>query len=251
MNLTSLKSMKNDGKKITILTCYDASFAKILESINIHALLVGDSLGMFIKGDVNTHNVTLDDMIYHTRAVAEGAKSTFIISDLPIHTYENNNLAYTSATALTEVGADMVKLEGGASIAPVVQYLKAKGIKVCGHIGFMPQFTQGMNHTQIEEALKKALETIIEDASVLEKSGVDMLVLSSIPENIAKEITQTISIPTIGFHSGKSCDGEVFILYDLLMKSDTSHDLYLNDSLQSNKSIDVKDLLLRSIKNHS
>jgi 3-methyl-2-oxobutanoate hydroxymethyltransferase len=108
-----------------------------------------------------------------------------------------------------------------------------------------------MNHTQIEEALKKALETIIEDASVLEKSGVDMLVLSSIPENIAKEITQTISIPTIGFHSGKSCDGEVFILYDLLMKSDTSHDLYLNDSLQSNKSIDVKDLLLRSIKNHS
>jgi 3-methyl-2-oxobutanoate hydroxymethyltransferase len=243
--------MKNDGKKITILTCYDASFAKILESINIHALLVGDSLGMFIKGDVNTHNVSLDDMIYHTRAVAAGAKSTFIISDLPIHTYENNNLAYKSALALIEVGADMVKLEGGASIAPVVQYLKAKGIKVCGHIGFMPQFTQGMNHTQIEEALKKALETIIEDASVLEKSGVDMLVLSSIPENIAKEITQTISIPTIGFHSGKSCDGEVFILYDLLMKSDTSHDLYLNDSLQSNKSIDVKDLLLRSIKNHS
>lgn len=251
MNLTSLKSMKNDGKKITILTCYDASFAKILESINIHALLVGDSLGMFIKGDVNTHNVSLDDMIYHTRAVAAGAKSTFIISDLPIHTYENNNLAYKSAIALIEVGANMVKLEGGASIAPVVQYLKAKGIKVCGHIGFMPQFTQGMNHTQIEEALKKALETIIEDASVLEKSGVDMLVLSSIPENIAKEITQTISIPTIGFHSGKSCDGEVFILYDLLMKSDTSHDLYLNDSLQSNKSIDVKDLLLRSIKNHS
>lgn len=251
MNLTSLKSMKNDGKKITILTCYDASFAKILESINIHALLVGDSLGMFIKGDVNTHNVSLDDMIYHTRAVAAGAKSTFIISDLPIHTYENNNLAYKSALALIEVGANMVKLEGGASIAPVVQYLKAKGIKVCGHIGFMPQFTQGMNHTQIEEALKKALETIIEDASVLEKSGVDMLVLSSIPEKIAKEITQTISIPTIGFHSGKSCDGEVFILYDLLMKSDTSHDLYLNDSLQSNKSIDVKDLLLRSIKNHS
>ena len=96
MNLTSLKSMKNSGKKITMLTCYDASFAKILESINVHALLVGDSLGMFIKGDINTHNVSLNDMIYHTRAVARGAKSTFIISDLPIHTYENNHLAYES-----------------------------------------------------------------------------------------------------------------------------------------------------------
>jgi len=251
MNLTSLKSMKNSGKKITMLTCYDASFAKILESINVHALLVGDSLGMFIKGDINTHNVSLNDMIYHTRAVAQGAKSTFIISDLPIHTYENNDLAYKSALALIEVGANMVKLEGGSSIAPVVQHLKAKDIKVCGHIGFMPQFTQGLNHAQIEDAMKKALETIVEDANVLERSGVDMLVLSSIPESIAKKITQTISIPTIGFHSGKACDGEVFILYDLLMNSDTSHDLYLNDSLQSNKSIDVKDLLLKSIKNHS
>jgi 3-methyl-2-oxobutanoate hydroxymethyltransferase len=115
----------------------------------------------------------------------------------------------------------------------------------------MPQFTQGMNHTQIENALQKALVTIIEDANVLERSGVDMLVLSSIPESIAKEITQTLSIPTIGFHSGKACDGEVFILYDLLINSDTSHDLYLNDSLQSNKAIDIKDFLLRSIKNHS
>lgn len=251
MNLTSLKSMKNGDKKITMLTCYDASFAKILESINVDALLVGDSLGMFIKGDINTHNVSLNDMIYHTRAVARGAKSTFIISDLPIHTYENNHLAYESALALIKVGASMVKLEGGASIAPVVQHLKAKDINVCGHIGFMPQFTQGMNHTQIEDAMKKALETITEDASELERSGVDMLVLSSIPESIAKKITQTISIPSIGFHSGKACDGEVFILYDLLMNSDTSHDLYLNDSLQANKSINVKDLLLKSIKNHS
>jgi 3-methyl-2-oxobutanoate hydroxymethyltransferase len=251
MNLTSLKSMKNNGKKITMLTCYDASFAKILESIGVHALLVGDSLGMFIKGDINTHNVSLNDMMYHTRAVARGAKSTFILSDLPIHTYDDNDLAYTSALALVEAGANMVKLEGGTSIAPVVQHLKANDIKVCGHIGFMPQFTQGLNHTQIEDSMKKALETIIEDAIVLERSGVDMLVLSSIPENIAKKITQMISIPTIGFHSGKTCDGEVFILYDLLMNSDTSYDLYLNDSLQSNKSIDVKDLLLRSIKNHS
>jgi len=251
MNLTSLKSMKNSSKKIIMLTCYDASFAKIIESIDVHAILVGDSLGVFIKGDINTHNVSLNDMIYHTRAVARGAKSTFIISDLPIHTYENNDHAYKSARALIEVGANMVKLEGGSSIAPIVQHLKAKNIKVCGHIGFMPQFTQAMSHTQIEDEMRKALETIIEDASELERSGVDILVLSSIPESLAKKITQTISIPTIGFHSGKACDGEVFILYDLLMNSNTSHDHYLNDWLQSNKSINVKDLILKSIKNHS
>jgi 3-methyl-2-oxobutanoate hydroxymethyltransferase len=190
-------------------------------------------------------------MIYHTRAVARGAKSSFIISDLPIHTYENNDLAYKSAIALIEVGAHMVKLEGGVSKAPIIQHLKAKDIKVCGHIGFMPQFTQNMNHIQIRDDMKKALETIIEDANILERSGVDMLVLSSIPEDIAKKITQTISIPTIGFHSGKSCDGEVYILYDLLMKSDKSCDLYFNDSIQSNQSIDIKELLIKSIKKHS
>jgi 3-methyl-2-oxobutanoate hydroxymethyltransferase len=130
MNLTSLKSMKNSGKKITMLTCYDASFANLLESINVNALLVGDSLGMFIKGEDNTHDVSLNDMIYHTQAVARGVKSTFIISDLPINTYETHDLAYKNASALIESGADMVKLEGGASLASVVQFLKAKDIKV-------------------------------------------------------------------------------------------------------------------------
>ena len=251
MNLTSLKSMKNSGKKITILTCYDASFASLLESINVNALLVGDSLGMFIKGDDNTHDVSLNDMIYHTQAVARGVKSTFIISDLPINTYKTHDLAYKNALALIEAGADMVKLEGGASLASVVKFLKAKDIKVCGHIGFMPQSIKNMSHSEIDYSMKKSLETIIEDAKTLERSGIDMLVLSSVPESIAKTITEEISIPTIGFHSGKRCDGEVFILYDILMHSDSSHDLYLRDSIDLNKSIDIKELLLKFIKDHS
>ena len=251
MNLTSLKSMKNSGKKITMLTCYDASFAHLLESINVNALLVGDSLGMFIKGEDNTHDVSLNDMIYHTQAVARGVKSTFIISDLPINTYETHDLAYKNASALIEAGADMVKLEGGASLASVVQFLKTKDITMCGHIGFMPQSTKNMSHSEIDYSMKKSLETIIEDAKTLERSGIDMLVLSSVPESIAKTITQEISIPTIGFHSGKGCDGEVFILYDLLMHSDSSRDLYLRDSLRSNKSIDLKEFLLKFIKDHS
>ncbi len=251
MNLTSLKSMKNSGKKITMLTCYDASFANLLESINVNALLVGDSLGMFIKGEDNTHDVSLNDMIYHTQAVARGVKSTFIISDLPINTYETHDLAYKNASALIESGADMVKLEGGASLASVVQFLKAKDIKVCGHIGFMPQSIKNMSPSEIDYSMKKSLETIIEDAKTLERSGIDMLVLSSVPESIARTITQEISIPTIGFHSGETCDGEVFILYDLLMNSNTSQDLYLDNTTSSNKNSDTKNLLLEFIKNRS
>ena len=251
MNLTSLKSMKKSGKKIIILTCYDASFAKLLESIEVDAILVGDSLGMFIKGEANTHDVSLSDMIYHTKAVSRGTKSSFIISDLPIHTYETNDLAYKSALALIEAGADMVKLEGGASLASIVTHLKTKDIKVSGHIGYMPQSIKNMNNNEIQYALEKTLGTIIEDAKALEKSGADMLVLSSVPEDIAKRITQEISIPTIGFNSGGTCDGEVFILYDLLMNSNTSQNLYLDNTASSNKNSDIKNLLLEFIKNRS
>ena len=251
MNLTSLKSMKKSGKKIIILTCYDASFAKLLESIEVDAILVGDSLGMFIKGEANTHDVSLSDMIYHTKAVSRGTKSSFIISDLPIHTYETNDLAYKSALALIEAGAHMVKLEGGASLASIVTHLKTKDIKVCGHIGYMPQSIKNMNNNEIQYALEKTLGTIIEDAKALEKSGADMLVLSSVPEDIAKRITQEISIPTIGFNSGGTCDGEVFILYDLLMNSNTSQNLYLDNTASSNKNSDIKNLLLEFIKNRS
>ncbi|MCX7190838.1 MAG: 3-methyl-2-oxobutanoate hydroxymethyltransferase [Candidatus Methylopumilus sp.] len=243
--------MKKSGKKITILTCYDASFARLLESIEVDAILVGDSLGMFIKGEANTHDVSLSDMIYHTKAVSRGTKSSFIISDLPINTYETNDLAFKSALALIEAGAHMVKLEGGASLAPIVTHLKTKDIKVCGHIGYMPQSIKNMNSNEIQRALEKTLGTIIEDAKALEKSGADMLVLSSVPEDVAKRITQEISIPTIGFHSGGTCDGDVFILYDLLMNSNTSQDLYLDNTASSNKNTDIKNLLLEFIKNRS
>ena len=251
MNLSSFKSMKKDGKKIAILTCYDATFASLLESIGVHALLVGDSLGMVIKGDQNTHHVSLDDMIYHTKAVSRGASSSFIISDLPINTYSSNEVAYKNASALIEAGADMVKLEGGKSLAPIVKYLKAKGIQVCGHIGYMPQSVHDANNKTIQDILKKSLETILEDAKVLEKYGADMIVLSSVPEDSAKEITEALSIPTIGFHSGQDCNGEVFILHDLLINSNASHDLYVSETTSPHKTGIVKDFLLQFIKNHS
>ncbi len=251
MNLSSFKSMKRDGKKITVLTCYDATFASLLESIGVHALLVGDSLGMVIKGDQNTHHVSLDDMIYHTKAVSRGASSSFIIADLPVDTYSTNEVAYKNALALIEAGADMVKLEGGKSLAPIVKYLKAKDIQVCGHIGHMPQSVHDESNKTIQDVLKKSLETILEDARMLEESGVDMLVLSSVPEDIAKEITETVSIPTIGFHSGQLCNGEVFILHDLLINSNTPNDLYVSNVTSPHKTGIIKDFLLQFIKNHS
>jgi 3-methyl-2-oxobutanoate hydroxymethyltransferase len=145
----------------------------------------------------------------------------------------------------------MVKLEGGKSLAPIVKYLKAKGIQVCGHIGHMPQSVHDASNKTIQDVLKKSLETILEDARTLEKSGVDMLVLSSIPEDIAKAITETVSVPTIGFHSGQLCNGEVFILHDLLINSDARNDLYVSNVNAPHKTGIIKDFLLQFIKNHS
>lgn len=248
MSLELFRSMKKHGKKITILTCYDATFAGLLESISIDALLVGDSLGMVIKGQRDTRNVSLADIVYHTQAVSYGAKSTFIISDLPINTYETNELAYKSASALMEAGANMIKIEGSSSLASRIEYLNKKNIKVCGHIGLMPQSIKDINPSNIKTALEKSIKTINEDAEILEKAGADMLVLSSVPDEIAKVITKKISIPTIGFRSGKNCDGKVFILYDLLMLSDSSNDLYANEEALWNQKNIVRNLLLEFIK---
>ncbi|MSQ80603.1 MAG: 3-methyl-2-oxobutanoate hydroxymethyltransferase [Candidatus Methylopumilus sp.] len=251
MNLRSLSLMKKNGKKITMLTCYDATFASILESVGIDAILVGDSLGIVIKGDSNTHNVSLDDMLYHTKAVSQGLKSTFIISDLPIGTYKTTELAYQSALRLIEAGAHMVKLEGDTSLADTIRHLKVKGISVCAHIGLMPQNIKDCDADKIKEILKNSSEKLLEDAKALEKSGADMIVLSSISEDIAKKITLTLSIPTIGFNTGKTCDGEVFILYDLLMQPQRSHHLYLENQLSHDKINIVQDFLMQFIKDHS
>jgi 3-methyl-2-oxobutanoate hydroxymethyltransferase len=205
------------GERLVALTCYDAGFARILADSCVDILLVGDSLGMTIQGYTTTLPVTLDHMAYHTEAVARGvAGSTFIMADLPFGTYQESPAqAFASSARLLAAGANMVKLEGGAVMVDTVAFLSRRGIPVCAHLGLLPQSVNQTGYrSQARE--RQAAEQLIKDAAALEAAGAQMLVLESIPALLAAEVTNCLSIPTIGIGAGPDCDGQVMVLQDLL-----------------------------------
>jgi len=194
-------------KNIAIITCYDASFASYLSKTNCDALLVGDSLGVVIKGQPSTLEVKMSEVLYHTESVRKGAPLMPIISDMPINSFYDKNIALKNAKLLINAGADMVKIEGENDILEVVKHLSINKILVCGHIGCMPQVKKVKNLPNEELLLK---------AKKLEEAGLKMLVMSMTSELDDKTITNKLSIPTIGFRSSPFCSGEVELLYDLL-----------------------------------
>lgn len=211
MKTEELIRSKKGKEKIVMLTAYDYQMAKLLDEVGIDLILVGDSLGMVFQGMPNTKKVKMREMIYHTRAVARGTKKTPIIGDLPINTYRNPKEAIENAKKFLEVGAKGVKIEG--NLPEVVKGLIEAKIPVMGHLGLLPQTAKkyGVRGKTEEEA-----EKILKDAKELESSGVFSLVLECIPENLAKKITQSLKIPTIGIGAGKYCDGQVLVINDLL-----------------------------------
>tara|TARA_B100001778_G_scaffold255234_1_gene215318 strand:+ start:815 stop:1546 length:732 start_codon:yes stop_codon:yes gene_type:complete len=194
-------------KNIVIITCYDATFASYLSDTDCDAILVGDSLGIVIKGESSTRKVTLNEVIYHTKAVKQGAHQIPIICDMPINTYNNKKVALKNAKLLVDAGADIVKIEGDNNILEIVKYLSINKIPVCGHIGYMPQ---------LNTKLKSKNHNLLRKAKNLEEAGIKMLVLSMTKPSEDKSITQNLKIPTIGFRSSNFCNGEVEVLYDLL-----------------------------------
>ena len=194
-------------ENIAIITCYDASFASFLSKTNCDALLVGDSLGILIKGQSSTLEVKMSEVLYHTESVRKGAPLMPVISDMPINSYTNKNIALKNAKLLINAGADMVKIEGENDILEVVEYLSVNNILVCGHIGYMPQ---------VNKIKKLPKEDLLNIAINLEEAGLKMLVMSMTSESEDKTITNRLSIPTIGFRSSSLCNGEVEVLYDLL-----------------------------------
>jgi len=203
--------------KIAILTCYDASFACLFEEVKMDAVMVGDSLGMVIQGKKNTLGIRLKEVAYHVRCVRSGAPKLTIIADLPFGSYQKSKeQAYHSSVQLMNAGASMVKMEGGVLLAETVNFLTQRGISVCGHIGLTPQsvFTLGGYRVQGKE--EKAQTKILQDAKALEQAGADLLVLEAIPRVLAKQITEALSIPTIGIGAAPECSGQVLVLYDLL-----------------------------------
>lgn len=216
-NLTQFQQMTAQGEKIAMLTCYDSSFAAMLEAAGVDVILVGDSLGMVVQGHRSTLPVTLAQMIYHTECVLRGAAKTFIVADMPFGSYhESPQQALRNAAPLMAAGAQMVKLEGGRAMVETVQFLTARGIPVCAHIGLTPQSVHQFGGYRVQGKTDEAAQILLDDALSLQEAGAGMIVLEAIPAALAARVTQQLAIPTIGIGAGKECSGQVLVLYDLL-----------------------------------
>lgn len=217
MNLVTLQQKKSQGEKIAVLTCYDASFASLLDNAGVDILLVGDSLGMVLHGNSSTLSVTLHDMQYHTRCVAKGNKNAYIVTDMPFGSYQQSpEQALRNATRLMAAGAHMVKLEGGAVMAETVQFLVQRGIPVCGHLGLTPQSVHQLGGYRVQGRTEADAARLLAGAKALTDAGASLIVLEMIPASLAKQLSESISIPTIGIGAGPDCDGQVLVLQDML-----------------------------------
>ena len=215
--LTKLQTMRGNDEKIAVLTCYDASFAMLLEAQGVDVLLVGDSLGMVLQGHETTLPVTLDDMVYHTACVARGSKQAFIVSDMPFGTSQvSPEKTFEHAEQLMVAGAHMVKLEGGAPMVETVRFLTERGIPVCGHIGLTPQSVHQLGGYRVQGKESAVAQKLLQDAVALEQAGAGMMLLEAIPALLAAEITAQLTIPTIGIGAGAACSAQVLVLHDML-----------------------------------
>ena len=215
--LAQLQNRVKDGEKIAMLTCYDATFAKLMELAGVDILLVGDSLGMVLHGAENTLNVSMHHMTYHTKMVKNGAQNTLIMADMPIGSYEQDNeAAYKNALWLVKSGAHLVKFEGGGKRVDTARYLVERGIPVCAHLGFTPQSVNQLGGYKIQGKTEASAEQILKDAKAMSVAGVNFVLLEMVPAALAKKITNSISVPTIGIGAGVDCSGQVLVLQDLL-----------------------------------
>ena len=218
VTVPEIRKMKESGQRITALTAYDYSFARILDQAGIDILLVGDSLGSVIQGRENTLPVTMDEMIYHTKAVARGGQRALLVADMPFLSFQvgAQEAKRNAGRFVQEAGAEAVKLEGGMRILPTVEALVQMGIPVMGHVGLTPQSIHEFGGYWVQGKEKEAREAIMQDALGLEKAGVFAIVLEGIPMNLAGEITERLSVPTIGIGAGIHCDGQVLVVHDML-----------------------------------
>ena len=217
INLTNLHKMTQDGDKITMLTCYDASFAAVLDAAGVETLLIGDSLGMVLQGHDSTLPVTMRDVAYHTACVARGSQRAFIIADMPFGSFQvSPGEAFKNAARLMAAGAQMVKIEGGETMLETIAYLTARGVPVCGHLGLTPQSVHQFGGYRVQGKNETDAERLLADAVTLQDAGAGMLVLELVPAALARDITAQLHIPTIGIGAGAGCAGQVLVLYDML-----------------------------------
>ena len=216
--IATLKEQKKNGVKISMLTAYDYSTAKIMDEAGINTILVGDSLGMTILGYEDTLSVTMEDMIHHTAAVARGAKNTFIVADMPFMSYQTSvyDAVVNAGRLMKEGRANAVKLEGGASVCPQIKAITEASIPVVAHLGMTPQSVNVFGGFKVQGKDEAAALKLISDALEIEKAGACMVVLECVPMKLAEYITKILTIPTIGIGAGAGCDGQVLVYQDML-----------------------------------
>jgi len=217
VTLTTLQRMKSDGEKIACLTCYDASFALLLDAADVDVVLVGDTLGMVIQGHDTTVPVSMDQMVYHCAAVARGLQRPFLIGDMPFMSYPTKELALTNAVRLMqEGGAQMVKLESGGKQTEIVESLAAHDIAVCAHLGLKPQSVHKTGGFRVQGRERETAARLLDEAKRLEAAGADIVLLECVPAPLGKAITAELHVPVIGIGAGPGVDGQILVLYDML-----------------------------------
>ena len=246
-NVTTFQKLKDDGKKIAMLTAYDYSTAKVLEEADIDGILVGDSLAMVALGYENTYNITIDEMLIFIKAVARGAKNSFIVGDMPFMSYNLSvEQGLENASKMIKAGANAVKLEGcNGHILNLVKRCVETGIPVLGHLGFTPQLMNTIGGHKIQGKTADNIEKILECAKKLEEAGVFAVVLELMPAESAKYITKNLKIPTIGIGAGVECDGQIVVTDDITGKFTDFTPKFIK------KFVNIHDILLEGVRKYS
>ena len=240
VTLRRLREMHAAGEKIAMLTCYDASFARLLDEAGVDVLLVGDSLGMVLQGQPSTLPVSIDDMAYHTRCVARGNRSAWLVADLPFASYHASaEQAVQSAARLMQAGAQMVKLEGGGWTVPLVRLLVERCMPVCAHLGLTPQSVHALGGWRVQGRTEAAAARLRREAVDLAEAGAEMLVIELVPAALARELSATLPIPVIGIGAGAGCGGQVLVLHDMLGVSRGKPPRFVRDFLQGSPGIEA------------
>ena len=214
--LSTLIKLKQNGEKFTCLTAYDACFAQLVSEAGVEVILVGDSLGMVLQGHDSTLPVTMDDMVYHISSVKRGNRGAFIVGDMPFMSYASETQTLENAATLMRAGAQMIKIEGGAWIANSTHLLAERGIPVCAHMGLTPQSINRIGGYHVQGRDPRQAESMIAEAQLLEASGASILLLECVPQSLARQISEMLTIPVIGIGAGPDTDAQVMVLHDLL-----------------------------------
>ena len=216
VTIHTLAELRARGEKIAMLTCYDASFASLMDRCGVEILLIGDSLGMVCNGHNSTLPVTVAELAYHTASVARGSKSAMIVADLPFGAYGTVETAYANAVILMQAGAHMIKIEGGAWLADTVKFLTERGIPVCAHIGLTPQSVHQLGGYKVQGKSTESAGQLKNDALALQNAGAAIVLMEAMPAQLGKEVTEMLHVPTIGIGAGPDCSGQVLVMHDML-----------------------------------